>query len=392
VLEKKEAGSRNVIALGFVSLLTDISSEMVFGILPLFLTGPLGVSRTLLGLVEGTAEMLGYTVRMASGTVSDRVERRKPLVLIGYALSTASKPFFALAGGWVDVFAVRSTDRVGKGIRTAPRDALISESVHEAKVGRAFGIHRSMDQGGAIIGPLVAFMLFPLVGFGGIFYLSLVPGAIAVVILLFFVKEKFAPATPTRKSIAANIKSALAEKRFVALLAIMGVFSVGAFNFSFILIRSSDLGVANDMVVLVYAVINGAHTLVGFPAGIVADRIGKETMLSVSYAIFLASTVLMLLATNSVHAFVVAAVYGAYIGIAETVQRAVVPKYIAGHLRGTAYGLYNMVIGFSFFAANLIFGFLLDTSGIGAAATYSFATSIVAIAAMAGFQAFGKKS
>ena len=130
MLEKKEAGSRNVIALGFVSLFTDISSEMVFGILPLFLTGPLGASRTLLGLVEGTAEMLGYTVRMASGTVSDRVERRKPLVLIGYALSTASKPFFALAGGWVDVFAVRLTDRMGKGIRTAPRDALISESVH----------------------------------------------------------------------------------------------------------------------------------------------------------------------------------------------------------------------------------------------------------------------
>jgi MFS family permease len=248
-----------------------------------------------------------------------------------------------------------------------------------------------MDQAGAIVGPLIAFMLFPLVGFGGVFYLSLVPGAIAVVILLFFVKEKFAPSTHARKSIAANIRSVLGERRFVVLLAIMGVFSIGAFNFSFILVRSSDLGVADSMVVLVYAVINGAHTLVGFPAGILADRIGKETMLSVSYGVFLVSTVLMLLATNSVHAFVVAAVYGAYIGIAETVQRAVVPKYIAGHLRGTAYGLYNMVIGFSFLAANVIFGFLLDSSGIAAASMYSIATSIAAIAAMTGFQAFGKK-
>src|SRR5437868_5440489 len=144
-LEKKKGASRNVIALGFVSLFTDISSEMVFGLLPLFLTGPLGASKTLLGFIEGTAEMLGYTVRMASGTVSDRLEKRKSIVLIGYALSAASKPFFGLAESWGGVFAVRSTDRVGKGIRTAPRDALISESAHEAKVARAFGIHRSMD-------------------------------------------------------------------------------------------------------------------------------------------------------------------------------------------------------------------------------------------------------
>ena len=162
-MEKKGAATRNVIALGFVSLFTDISSEMVFGLLPLFLTGPLGASRTLLGLIEGAAEMLGYTVRMASGTVSDRVEKRKPLVLIGYALSAASKPFFALASGWADAFAVRSIDRVGKGIRTAPRDALISESVDGAKVARAFGIHRSMDQVGAIVGPLIMRLVYCIV-------------------------------------------------------------------------------------------------------------------------------------------------------------------------------------------------------------------------------------
>jgi sugar phosphate permease len=148
-----------VVALGLVSLLTDVSSEMVFGILPLFLLGPLGASNALLGLVEGVAEMLGYNVRMASGAISDRLQKRKPLVLIGYALSAASKPFFALAAVWTDLFAVRSADRVGKGIRTAPRDALISHSTPEGKVGRAFGLLRSMDQTGAIIGPLIAFAL-----------------------------------------------------------------------------------------------------------------------------------------------------------------------------------------------------------------------------------------
>ena len=382
--------SRNVFALGFVSLFTDISSEMVFGLLPLFLTGQLGASKALIGLVEGTAEMLGYTVRMASGTVSDKVQKRKPLVVIGYSLSAAVKPLFAFAGGWGDVFAVRSVDRVGKGIRTAPRDALISESVEDAKAGRAFGIHRSMDQAGAIIGPLIAFALFPYVGFAGVFYLSLVPAVAAVAILALFVKEKFMP-TQVRRSIAFNIKSVLAERRFVALLVIMGVFSVGAFNFSFVLLRASDLGVADGTVVLVYAVINGAHTLVGFPAGALADRIGRETMLSISYGIFLVSTVLMLASTSSAHAYVLAAVYGAYIGIAETVQRALVPKYVPSHLRGTAYGLYNMVIGFSFLAANVVFGVLLDLSGATMAATYSIATSATAITAMIIFQALARK-
>jgi MFS family permease len=382
--------SRNVFALGFVSLFTDISSEMVFGLLPLFLTGQLGASKALIGLVEGTAEMLGYTVRMASGTVSDKVQKRKPLVVIGYSLSAAVKPLFAFAGGWGDVFAVRSVDRVGKGIRTAPRDALISESVEDAKAGRAFGIHRSMDQAGAIIGPLIAFALFPYVGFAGVFYLSLVPAVAAVAILALFVKEKFMPAQ-VRRSIAFNIKNVLAERRFVALLVIMGVFSVGAFNFSFVLLRASDLGVADGTVVLVYAVINGAHTLVGFPAGALADRIGRETMLSISYGIFLVSTVLMLASTSSAHAYVLAAVYGAYIGIAETVQRALVPKYVPSHLRGTAYGLYNMVIGFSFLAANVVFGVLLDLSGATMAATYSIATSATAITAMIIFQALARK-
>ena len=197
----------------------------------------------------------------------------------------------------------------------------------EAKVGRAFGLHRSLDQAGAIIGPLLAFALFPFVGF------------------------------------------------------------VGVFNFSFVLARASDLGVADNMVLLIYAVIKAAHNLIGYPAGMLAERVGKETPLSISYGVFLASTVLMLLSTSSTHAYLVAAVYGVYIGIAETVQKAVVPKYIAGHLRGTAYGLYNVGIGFSFLAANLVFGFLLDLSGISAAATYSIATSVIATAALVGFKA-----
>lgn len=384
-MSEEKAGRKNVYSLGLVSFFTDLSSEMVFGLLPLFLTGPLGASRTLLGLIEGMGEMLGYTVRMGSGTLSDRMQKRKPLVLLGYSLSAASKPFFGAATGWADVFVVRALDRVGKGVRTAPRDALISESAPEAKVGRAFGIHRTMDQAGAIVGPAIAFALFPHIGFQGVFLASLVPGALAVVILALFVKERLAPSRP--KSMSANVRTVLSQKRFVALLAIMAVFGIGAFNFSFVLVRASDLGVADDTVVLVYLVINTAHTAIGYPAGILADRVGKEKMLPIAYGIFAASTFLMLASTESVHAYAVALVYGAYIGIAETVQRAVVPRYVAAEYRGTAYGLYNMVAGLSFLVANVVFGFLHDVSGLSAAATYSVATSIIAMVAMAVFAA-----
>jgi MFS family permease len=384
-LSEDKAGRRNVYSLGLVSFFTDLSSEMVFGLLPLFLTGPLGASRTLLGLIEGVGEMLGYTVRMGSGALSDRVQKRKPLVILGYSLSAASKPFFGAAAGWADVFLVRALDRVGKGVRTAPRDALISESAPEAKVGRAFGIHRTMDQAGAIVGPAIAFVLFPHIGFQGVFLASLVPGALAVVILVLFVKERLAPSRP--KSISANVRAVLAQKRFVALLIIMAIFGIGAFNFSFVLVRASDLGVADDTVVLVYLVINVAHTAVGYPAGVLADRVGKEKMLPVAYGVFAASTLLMLASTDSAHAYALALVYGAYIGIAETVQRAVVPNYVAAEHRGTAYGLYNMVAGFSFLAANVVFGFLLDSSGLAAAATYSIAASVAAMIAMAVFVA-----
>jgi MFS family permease len=384
--EKEKAGRKNIYALGFVSFFTDVSSEMVFALLPLFLTGPIGASRTLLGLIEGMGEMLGYSVRMGSGALSDRSQRRKPLVALGYSLSAASKPFFGAAAGWVDAFVVRSLDRVGKGVRTAPRDALISESAPEAKVGRAFGIHRTMDQAGAIVGPALAFALFPYIGFSGVFYASLLPGAVAVALLVLFVKERLAPSSSSRsRSVSANVRAVLSQRKFVALLAIMAVFGIGAFNFSFVLVRASDLGVPEGSVALVYLVINAAHAAIGYPAGILADKAGKEKMLALAYGVFAASAFLMLASANAAQAYVLAVVYGAYVGLAETVQRAVIPRYVSAEHRGTAYGLYNLIAGFSFLAANVVFGFLLDSSGIGLAATYSMITSALAAAAMIAF-------
>lgn len=375
---------RNVIALGTVSFFTDFSTEMILGILPLFIISNLGASKAILGAIEGSAELISYAFRMVSGSLSDTFGKRKIFILAGYGLSTISKPFFAITTSWVDAFLVRAGDRVGKGLRTAPRDALIADSIPESKVGKAFGIHRSIDQIGAIVGPLVAFALLQVIDIRGIFLVSLIPGAIAVVILIVVVKEVAIKRSINGLSMFSNIGSVVkGNKPFVLLLIISGIFGLAAFNFSFVLLRASDLGVAKSFIPLVYAVINIAHTVIGFPSGLLADRVGKEKVLALSFGIFLVSSMMMImLSGNSIYAYVIAIAYGIYMGISETVQRAVVPRYVPLDLRGTAFGLYNLVIGATFFASNVIFGFLWDNHGLMYAVFYSVIITTVAILAM----------
>jgi MFS family permease len=378
-------GMRNVTALGVVSFFTDFSTEMVLGVLPFFIVSTLGASRALLGAIEGSSELTSYAFRMVSGSLSDKVGKRKVFVIAGYGLSTVTKPFFAASSSWIDAFVVRFIDRVGKGVRTAPRDALIADSVSESKVGRAFGMHRTIDQLGAIVGPIAAFGLLQIVDIRGILLLSLIPGAIAVLILVFFVKDVVATkSAATRTTIISNIRNVIRGNRpFVLLLIISGIFGIGAFNFSFILLRASDLGISENLIPLVYATINVAHTAIGLPSGILADKVGKEKVLIIGYSVFAASTALMLvLSQNTLYAYILAAIFGLYIGISETVQRAVIPMYVASELRGTAYGLYNVVIGTTFFVANIVFGFLWDNSSLTAAVSYSMITAITAVAGM----------
>jgi MFS family permease len=377
-------GMRNVTALGVVSFFTDFSTEMVLGVLPLFIVSSLGASRAILGVIEGSSELTSYAFRMVSGSLSDKVGKRKIFVIAGYGLSTITKPFFAASSGWFDAFVVRFGDRMGKGLRTAPRDALIADSVQESRAGKAFGLHRTLDQSGAIIGPVAAFALLQFIDIRGIFLISLIPGAIAVLILVFFVKEVGIRRSLARTDILSNIDHVIRGNRaFVLLLIITGIFGIGAFNFSFILLRASDLGITDTFIPLVYATINVVHTAVGIPFGILADKIGKEKVLIIGYSVFSLSTVLMLLFSgNTFYAYILAAIFGLYMGISETVQRAVVPKYVVSELRGTAYGLYNVVIGTAFFVANVIFGFLWDNYSLDTAVSYSIIMTVAAISGM----------
>ena len=387
------AGLRNVVSMGFVSFFTDFSTEMILGILPLFIVNNLGASRAILGSIEGSSELISYAFRLFSGSLSDKLGKRKIFVLIGYGISTVIKPFFATSISWLDAFIIRAIDRIGKGIRTAPRDALIADSVSESISGKAFGIHRTIDQMGAIVGPIAAFALLPLIDIRGIFIVSLLPGAVAVIILIFFVKEVSAKrknsdtTTKTKTIMFSSFSSVIkGNKPFVLLLVISGIFGVGTFNYSFILLKASDLGIGKDVIPLVYAVINISHTIIGIPSGVLADRIGKEKVLIIGYFMFIVSAILMVgLSENSYYAYLLAAIFGLYVGISETVQRAVIPKYISSDLRGTAFGLYNVVVGTSFFISNITFGFLWDNYNLGTAISYSIIFTSTAIIGMFAF-------
>ena len=381
--------SKNVVNLGLVSFFTDISTEMVLGILPLFIITELGASKAILGLIEGLGESVGYVSRSFSGALSDKIGKRKSLILVGYALSTISKPLFALSSIWTHALAIRVSDRIGKGIRTAPRDALLSDSVKESRVGRAFGIHRSLDQAGAIVGPLLAFALIPLLGIRGIFWFSFVPGIIAVLILLFLVVER--SVVPRQESILSNIRSILKD-RFLFLMIVLTMFSLGAFNFSFILLQGMELGIIASLVPIIYVVINATHTAIGYPAGVLSDRIGGEKTLIFGYGLFAIVAIIGIISfSESLTVFIMAAIFGLYFGISETVQRAIIPKYIASEVRGTAYGVYYLFVGISFLVANTIFGTLWEIFGAQYAFTYSLIMSSIAIIALLVF-IFTKKS
>ena len=375
--------SRNIFALGFVSFFTDISSEMVFSILPTFLLGLPSASIAILGFIEGTSEALSYALRAVSGIFSDKFRKRKLFVLIGYGVSNAVKPLFAVAQAPLDVLVIRVSDRVGKAVRTSPRDALLSESVSEKRQGAALGLHRALDQAGAIVGPVIASTALLLLGLTirDVFWLSLIPGTIALLLILFAVKERIGKADG-EFHLLAGIKTVL-KGNFSRLLIIVAVFSLGAFNFSFVLLNAQEAGIADSFIPLVYAAVNVAHVAVAIPAGVLSDRVGKEKIMVLGYGIFLFTVLLiLLLPLNGFNAFLVAVSYGAYFGIIETVQRALIPSYVNSNLRGTAYGVYYLVVGSAFFVSNAVVGSLWEYLGASTAAAYSIVTSITAIAFM----------
>jgi len=386
----EKLGFKNVVRLGYVSLFTDISTEMILGILPYFIVSQLGATAELLGIIEGSAEAVNNIFRVFTGVLTDRVGRRKPLVILGYGLSSISKPLFALATSWQQAFAVRVIDRAGKGTRTSPRDALISDSVAKSQSGKAFGIHESLDQTGAVLGPLLAFVTVPFIGIRGVFWLSFAPAAVSLTILIFFVSDS--RGLVKQRKLYENAKDVLRNREFVLLLVALGVFSVGAYNFSFILLDAGRLGVQVNYIPLVYALLNFATVIIGYPAGMLADRAGKLSVLGLSYLVFMITSISGIFLTSTpLAACLLAIMFGGYMAISDTVQRAAIPDFTKPELKGTAYALYYTVIGFCAFVANSIFGAFWTLNSPGTAFEFSVVTSIFGVVALVLFMRHIKK-
>jgi len=369
-------GYRNVIGLGFVSFFTDISTEMILSILPIYIIKELGGTKAILGLIEGIAQALNYILRTISGIISDKIGRRKIVVFIGYSISNLTKPFLGFAKTWVDALIIRAVDRIGKGVRTSARDALLSESISDKKLGTAFGIHRAMDQSGAVIGPLLTIVITAWIGLRYVFWLSFIPGILALLPLIFIVEERRRKIS--KKGVEYRFKQVM-YREFLLLLIVVAAFAIGAYNFSFILLRSSEIGIPDSLIPLIYMIINLSHTAIAIPFGSLADKIGRRNSLFISYQTFILSTLFILFSPATFFmAIIFAIIYGIYMGTSETIQRALVAEYVSPELRGTAYGLYYIVYGSMSLVAQTIFGYLWDISGYKYAFTYSLVTSIIA--------------
>ena len=368
---------RNVFFTGVTSFFMDVSSEMIYSIVPIFLSSVLHVDKTIIGLIEGVAETTASMLKMVAGWLSDRLGRRKSLMIFGYGLSTLSRPILALAGGWGQVLGARFVDRFGKGVRTAPRDAIIADSVEPRELGRSFGFHRAMDQFGAVLGPAIAFLILSQRhnGYRTVFWVSLIPGVLSVLVIVFFIKERrrrdvaeaSEPAAKLLDGTAAHVprdplRTRLSRLRgpLLVYLAVTAIFSLGNSSDAFLILRARDLQVAAALIPVLYVVFNFIYSAFSVPAGLVADRVGRRKVALIGFAVFAVAYAWMALAHSQAAVWGVFAVYGVYMGVADGNGRALLAEFSTGARRGTAFGAYHMTVGIAALPASVVAGLLYD--------------------------------
>jgi len=354
--------ARNVRVLATVSFFTDVASEMIYPLLPLFLSTVLGTSAAALGVIEGLAESVSSLLRLPAGWYSDRIRKRKPLVLFGYLVAAVSRPLIGLAQGTGQVLAIRLTDRFGKGVRTAPRDALIADSVLQSQRGYAYGVHRAADSLGAVAGPLIAWALltFEWVELRELFLWAAVPGLISVLLVAFLVKESRA-AVPVR--VVASPVSLPLGRTFWRYLFVLFVFTLSTSTDAFLLLRASQLGVATAMIPILWAmlhVVKSSSTVVG---GALSDRLGRRPLILGGWAVYAAVYLGFALSSAEWHAWALFVVYGLYFGATEGTEKALVADLVPAERRGTAFGWFNAALGLGALPASVVFGLVWERSG-----------------------------
>lgn len=379
--------SRNVVWLTLVSFFTDISSEMTLTTLPFFLANVLGVKTVVIGLIEGLAETTASLVKILSGYVSDRLARRKWLTFAGYSLSAVSKPFLYFASSWGGVLGIRFTDRLGKGIRTAPRDALIADSSATAKRGASFGLHRAGDTAGAFVGLGIAAGIVYASQRGGLemtrntyqllVLAGVIPAFLALVILAFFVRDVIRPreqAGPVRVSLKGF------SPRFSVFLAIVVLFTLGNSSDAFLLLRAQDVGLSVLQVTLMLVLFNLVYAAISAPAGALSDRVGRRRLIVAGWTAYGLIYLGFALASASWQIWILYVSYGVYYGFVEGAAKALVADIVPAEKRGTAYGVYNAAVGLSAFPASLVAGILWQGlgrwEGLGASAPFYFGAAL----------------
>jgi len=368
--------SRNVLLLGVVSLLTDVSSEMSVTFLPFFLANVLGVKTAVIGLIEGVAESTASLTRLGSGWLSDRWRARRALVIMGYGLSALSKPFLYFANAWPTVLSVRFADRVGKGVRTSPRDALLAASAARESRGFSFGFHRGADTAGAFLGlSVVALVIYlsqgwaaPLqeLAFRRLVLVAVVPGFLAVLVMLWVreIGPRRSVAEQSRRQEAGAQVGRGYGRRFTLFLVAAGLFSLANSSDAFVLLRTQSLGLSVAAIALVLAGFNLVYSLVSPIAGRLSDRVGRPVMIELGWGLYAVTYLGFALARSAWAVWPLFALYAVYYGLAEGTARALVADLVPDARRGTAYGLYNTVVGVTALPASLLAG--LVWQGVGA--------------------------
>jgi MFS family permease len=367
---------RNVFAISVVSLLNDVSSEIIYPLLPFFLNNILGVSPRVLGSIEGAAESVSSLLKLFAGHFSDRFGKRKIFVVSGYVLSSFARPLLAFATNWHQVLAIRLSDRVGKGIRTAPRDAMIADTVAVEERGLAFGLHRSMDHTGAVVGPLIGYLLVLLFAkrpdaliatdFTRIFLLASIPALAAVLVVSFFVRESHKPKrvvdSPGKalNAVAPPVRLSLRgfDGNFKCFLVIIALFTLSNSSDFFLLLRARDAGVSVLDTTLLWAALHGSKVLSSIFGGDLSDRLGRKRLIVSGWVLYAAVYAGFAFVSNPVSVWILFLIYGIYFGLAEGAEKALVADLVRPAQRGTAYGLYNLAFGITVLPASLLMGAL----------------------------------
>lgn len=379
--EAAQKGVRNIIMLGLVSCFADISSEMVYPLIPLYLTAAFGATPMLVGVIEGIAESIASLLKVFSGYISDRFQRKKAIAFCGYATGVLYKIALLFAGSWSGILLARVIDRFGKGIRTAPRDVMVSESADNDGMGRAFGIHKMLDMAGSAVGILLAFFLVRSIGEGGyrtIFAISIIPVGVALC-LFFFIREKRENREAVRRERFWRNMSRL-DGRLKLYLAVTFLFTLGNSSNSFLLLRASDIGFSSSGAILLYFVYNMTASILAIPCGRLSDRVGRKGLLVGGYLIFSLVYFGFAFCGSKPLMVLIFVVYGVFTAMTAGVERAFIAEIAPAELKGTMLGLHSTLAGIALLPASVIAGALWD--GVGASAPFVYGGALSLLSAV----------